>query len=276
MKSACDLLLYRSYQEYWQRGQTYEKQGKVELLRFNENSVEARVQGTTTYTITFSFRAGGLSRKCSCPVKDFCKHMIAVAIAWDKARGLLPPTNEQVENTSIPPALISHADIQKAYSTPIEANLDIIRIAADELGWQSRPHTHLPHHPKSLSNDLQTPVTLQEIKKCFSEIRSWSRRRNFDMYFCAGELVAAFCEVLRSIYQRCSFSQLEELAKVLVLAQAFHYEIIMEIIDDSDGLHEFTEAHLEKLYQMIKRRRQDKSSYITKQLKHFDNNRDNY
>ena len=37
----------------------------------------------------------------------------------------------------------------------------------------------------------------------------------------------------------------------LLLLQKFNKKLVTELIDDSDGLHEFAEAHLEDLYQNI-------------------------
>ena len=96
--SACDLLLYRCYQEYWTRGQAYEKQGRVKILKHDDKAVQATVKGTQDYTVSLAFKSGGLSRQCNCPVSDFCKHIIATAIAWDKARGITPPNSLEIEN----------------------------------------------------------------------------------------------------------------------------------------------------------------------------------
>lgn len=277
MQSACESLLYRTYLETWKKGEKYADAGKVEIKEFDDKSVTALVKGTKLYETKLSFRSNGIRRSCSCPVPDFCKHMAAVAIFWDESRGIKRPTPEEVESETIPPPLISRADINKAYADPINADLNVIRLAVDDYALSPRPHARLPSTPR-FSRNPKEPLTLAEVKKAWTEIKSWSRKSTYDYYFCAGEMVAAFCETMRMIISRFESSDILELAKVLRNAQKFHYELIMELIDDSDGLHEFTEAHLEKLYDLIKKnagKNEDKHK-IENLLKEFDDHRDDY
>lgn len=69
-------------------------------------------------------------------------------------------------------------------------------------------------------------------------------------------------------------------------AQKFHYELVMGLIDDSDGLHEFTEAHLDKFYDLIKKNA-NQSKYkqslllrnkneVKSLMKEFDTHRNDY
>lgn len=276
MEPACDLLLYRTRQETWKNGQRYEKDGKVQILNWTPKLIEAIVSGTKDYSVKLEPRSGGLSRKCSCPVNDFCKHMVAVAITWDKLQGLSPPSTAEIEDISIPPPLVSYSDIQEAYKDSLNANLDTIRIAADEFGFTPRPHARLPNKPNFSENEL-SPVTLLETKKAFSEIKSWSRKYKYDWYFCAGEMVAAYCEVIRAILKRADVSNTLELARILRDAQKFHYILVQELIDDSDGLHEFTEAHLNALHKKLKSGNMDhKNSGLTGLLKEFEEHKDDY
>lgn len=277
MQSACELLLYRIYLETWEKGENYADTGKVEIKQFDDKSATAYVVGTKTYETKLSFRGGGISRSCSCPVSDFCKHMVAVAILWDEMRGIQRPSRKEIDSETIPPPLISRADINKAYAGPINADLDVIRLAVDDYALSPRPHARLPKVTRFESNPKQ-PVTLGQVKKAWTEIRSWSRKSTFDYYFCAGEMVAAFCETIRTIISRFDSSDALELAKVLRNAQEFHYELILELIDDSDGLHEFTEAHLEKLYDLIKKRtgQSEDKDKIENLLNDFDEHRDDY
>ena len=52
----------------------------------------------------------------------------------------------------------------------------------------------------------------------------------------------------------------------------------MELIDDSDGLHEFTEAHLQDIYLSLKNAplKKEERKILNEKLKEFDGNRDNY
>lgn len=85
--SACDLLLERTYEEIWFRGQEYANSNRVQILTSDDKQVEASVVGTQKYTVNLKFTGGGISKKCNCPfAKDSlphhspCKHMVAVAI----------------------------------------------------------------------------------------------------------------------------------------------------------------------------------------------------
>ncbi|MBM4402338.1 MAG: SWIM zinc finger family protein [Candidatus Cloacimonetes bacterium] len=277
MQSACDSLLYRTYLESWKKGEKYADEGKVEIEKFDDKSVIAHVAGTKLYETKLSFRGSGISRNCSCPVSDFCKHMVAVAILWDELRGIQRPTAVVVESKAIPPPLISRADINKAYADPVNADLNVIRLAVDDYALSPRPHARLPNAPHFDAN-LKQPLTLTEVKKAWSEIKSWSRKSTYDYYFCAGEMVAAFCETMRMIISRLEYSDILELAKILRSAQKFHYELIMELVDDSDGLHEFTEAHLDELYGLIKKKinQIEEKNKVENLLKEFDEHRDDY
>lgn len=219
--------------------------GKIRVIGFDDKHIDALAFGTDTYEVHLEFRGGGISRKCTCPVSDFCKHMVAVAIIWDKNRDIKLPDKNQVERQTIPPPLITFSDLKKAYKNPLKANLDVIRIAADELLSSSRNHAKLPKVPRNITDEKEFSKIL--VKKSISEIRSWSRRSNFDYYFCAGEVTAAFCEMCRIIRERWGNVDTMVKNEIIELLDIFRDEIVYEIIDDSDGLHEFLDAHIEAL-----------------------------
>ena len=273
MKSACEALLYRTFLETWRRGEKYANEGRVKIFNSSDKRVLAKVAGAQIYEVVLEFRTGGLSRKCSCPVKDLCKHMVAVAIVWDESLGIPRPAANNVEQTAIPPPLVSRADINRAYNDPLSADLEILRLAGDEMGSWSRPHARLPNIPR-FNTELTRPLSLKEIKLVFSEINQWTRRSKFDPYFCAGETVAAFCEVLRIVKQRLLSTAPEIAVEILLGAQRFHYKIILEFIDDSDGLHIFNEAHLDDIYKYLKQH--CPSGRARQLLEEFDRHRDDY
>jgi hypothetical protein len=284
MNSACDLLLGKTYQEFWYRGEKYANEGRVVIKKYDEKEVVAEVKGTEPYLVTLKFLGGGISRRCNCPYsKDAssrrasCKHMIAVAILWDEARGIKRPTKEEIESYTISPPLVTRSQIDKLYRDPLNADLEILRIAADESGHWSRPHARLPNLPNFIT-DEKTPLTNEEVKKAFSQIKSWSNRRHYDPYFCAGEMVAAFCEVARIIKKRLLNTPPVIAAQILREAQKFHYIIIMQLIDDSDGLHVFTEAHLDDIYQKLKEVQisEKEKNIFGEKLREFDSHRDDY
>lgn len=284
--SACDLLLYRTYEEIWIRGQKYADSNRVEIVTSNDKQVEASVVGTQKYTVNLRFTGGGISKKCNCPfAKDSlprhspCKHMVAVAILWDESRGITRPSKEEIEFYTIAPPAISGREIDEMFRQPLKADLEKLRILADEtaLGGRPRPHSRLPNMP-SFNTGLGQPLTIPEIKSAFSEIASWSRRRSYDPYFCSGEMVAAFCEILSIIKMRLAATEPLITAEILLIAQKFHYRLIIDLIDDSNGLHEFTEAYLDDIYQTIKNTdlKNEQKGKITKLLKEFNAHRNDY
>lgn len=70
----------------FQRGMAYFHDGVVSRLEAHENAVRASVRGTHRYRVELTVaRDGGLAYACNCPVGDegaFCKHAVAVALAW--------------------------------------------------------------------------------------------------------------------------------------------------------------------------------------------------
>lgn len=253
MKSACLFLLKGTFHEIWNRGESYADKGNVTPVTLDEREIEANVAGTRSYSVNLMFAPNGISKKCDCPYFQkngfICKHIVAAAIVWDESRGISRPNQEIISRMTVPLPDLTRSDIDRIYSFPLQADLEHVRILADEtaLGGHGRAHSRLPKIPK-ISSDEKQAVTLKEIRKCFTEMRGWARRKNYDPYFCAGEMVAAFCEMLRMVKIRLAASPVLEATQVLLAVQQFNMELVMELIDDSQGLHEFSEAYLDDLY----------------------------
>ncbi len=147
----------------------------------------------------------------------------------------------------IPPPDVTYTDIKKAYSKPLEADLNILRLAADNTGTWSRPHAHLPEKPSSSEKSFEIPKDLLLARKT---LISWSNRRQYDMYFCAGEMEAGFCEILRVLKQAILSFSIEHQLEALQIVVELHHEILVQI-DDSDGLHIFGEAYLDDLSNIV-------------------------
>ena len=244
-KSYTRALLYRVTQETWARGERYAQEGRVGALEEIPKGFRATVRGTKSYTAELSWRGIGLSKKCDCPVsqgRNPCKHLIALAITADQSLGISPPDAEEVERDAIPPPLVSRSDIMAMYEDPLHVDLVTLRLAASEIGSWSRPHARLPDAPKTADSG---PLTLKETKRALKEIERWSRHRNYDPYFCAGEMMAGFCHLVRVCQQRTSETPPETLLEILELTVPFHRRLVVELIDSSEGLHQFGEAHLQ-------------------------------
>lgn len=66
------------------RGDAYHRGAKVRLLVVDSKRVIARVAGTEDYAVELIGRGNNIAGECSCPAfddQDFCKHMVAVALA---------------------------------------------------------------------------------------------------------------------------------------------------------------------------------------------------
>ena len=72
-------------QRSFERGEEYAKLGAVGALQWDDVSIRAGVQGAERYRVRLEAAGGELVGSCSCPVgRDglFCKHCVAVGLAW--------------------------------------------------------------------------------------------------------------------------------------------------------------------------------------------------
>jgi hypothetical protein len=243
------IILSDTEMQVYYRGLEYADKKKIKIKKLFNNACLAEAIGSDIYAVGLGFnRAGSPKYSCSCPYYQehniVCKHIIGAALVWDRGREVPDPDDETVKNLSIPESPIIRKGINNAYEDPLEANLDIIRYAADEFKG-SRCHAKLPFAPQVC---LLSPG---DIKKGITEIKSWARRSSYDPYFCAGEMVAGFCELIRSVRKSLGRFSSEELVVVAEQLSGYHHELITGTIDDSDGLHEFSEAHLADLFNEI-------------------------
>ena len=71
-------------QSFW-RGEGYFADGRVRNLAEDRGTVAAEVRGTQVYRVALWAEEGGLEYSCSCPLGHdgvFCKHCVAVGLAW--------------------------------------------------------------------------------------------------------------------------------------------------------------------------------------------------
>lgn len=133
---------------FYERGLAYLEAGRVGPLRASAGRVGATVQGSEDYLVELRVKGERLRFSCSCPVGRegaFCKHCVAVALAWlrehddsaptlDDARAHLDtlPQSELVE------LLIDHAHDNEALArklllraaTPASAKADFASLHA--------------------------------------------------------------------------------------------------------------------------------------------------
>ena len=266
------------------RGMEYAGNGHVEVVAMDDRHIEAIVKGKESYNVNLSFPASGIGKKCTCPYAAgsearhaACKHMVATAIVWDEKRGIPSPDTKKIEAYTVPPQSTPRAQINKLFAKPLQADLQFLRTLVDKSGSWSRPHSKLPDKPY-FSDDEKVPLNIKEVENAFKEMAGWTHRNKYDPYFCAGEMVAAYCEVMRSVKRRLPVSEPLTVASILLDAQKFHYKLVMQLIDSSDGLHVFTEAHLEAMFKELKDMVSDSKDKIeiAKMLNEYEANRNNY
>ena len=95
--SAAYLIGKKVTRKIWDRGGDYFARGEVELVECTSRSARAIVHGTEPYHVKLELAGGGIRQSCTCPyfvdVGFFCKHLVAVALAWDKHRGIEIPVD---------------------------------------------------------------------------------------------------------------------------------------------------------------------------------------
>jgi hypothetical protein len=252
MKSAATMLLNKAFQQVWERGEQYADSPRIIITHYDDKKVEAAVQGTQPYAVSIEFVSNGTRRRCNCPYfagnNTICKHVVAVAIRWDALRGIPRPSRNDVVTHTAQPRPTYREEIDALFDDPLEADLDFLRALPEltALSGRGRPHSELPDAPQ-IDDDPDAPVNVSEVRKCFSEMKRWARRQAYDPYFCAGEMVAAFCELARVVGRRLNKTAITQGIDVVLEAARFHTLMVMELIDDSEGLRVVSEAHLADL-----------------------------
>lgn len=254
IKSATELLLNKTYEEVWYRGQEYADSGRVKIVKIDDKEVGAVVEGTRGYVVRLKFVANGIRRDCNCPYpKGICKHMVAVAILWDEMRGFERPTINEIQSLTIAKPSISRGGIDALFDDPLNADLDKLRIAIEYTALPSprlQTHARLPNCPR-INNDEKEPLTRKEVRKAFKEMEGWANRRTYDHYFCAGEMAAAFSELLEVIEKRLFSSNPEEAILIMADCVNWYYRGFNQIIDGSDGVWIFPETRIGKIVSIL-------------------------
>jgi len=283
LKSAAEMLLSKTYEDVWYRGESYAQKGKVRITKNEKKEVRAVISGTHDYFVALAFSGSGLARRCSCPYMKIasrsvaCKHQVALALAWDSSRSLTAPTRDDVESKTITPPFITYKDIDDAYTDPLRADLETLRMMTSESGVWSKAHARLPLIPR-IARDPKKPLELAEVKRALKEIVRWGGHPAYDRAFCSGEMIAALCELSRLVATRVPATAPFICAEILREIQKTHFKIVTELIDDSDGLYIFSEAHLDGLHALLKKFRvfpEDKAEFDAK-LWEYEVHRDDY
>lgn len=121
-----DLIRQLAGERYFERGVNYFRQGRVTELEDFGDSVEAIVEGTEEYVVTLSAKSGELEHDCNCPLgldDAFCKHCVAVALAWMDGQGKAAAAKNGSPSKSADSAKITNEDIASALDAQDKAGL---------------------------------------------------------------------------------------------------------------------------------------------------------
>jgi hypothetical protein len=87
------------------RGREYFESGAVTNLARVGAKITANVRGTETYAVSIGVKGAALEHTCSCPMGgvEFCKHCVAVAIAWLAQEAIAPSPPSALDQPEGPP-----------------------------------------------------------------------------------------------------------------------------------------------------------------------------
>ncbi len=222
----------------FERGEDYFVDGHVVGLKENNDAITARVRGTYYYRVTLRAEEEELASECDCPVgRDniFCKHCVAVGLAWIDARNQKEDVPRQQTKRDVTDEEIrAHLMSQKKNS--------LVELLMEHADWDSEFHNRL-----ALAT-AQGGANAPDLAAFHAAIDKVIRRRNFVDYGRMPEYargVEAIVDSLRNLLESGHAQAVRELTE-RALEQM---ESAMNHVDDSDGfmggiLAELQELHL--------------------------------
>lgn len=256
-KSAAEILLPRTYKEVWKRGEFYVGAKRVKIIKADDQQAKMAVNGEKKYSVILKFSRDGIIKQCNCAyslngpqARPACKHMVAAAIYWDEKREILRPSQKDIDSHTLTPAPISRQGIINLFKKPLKADLDKVRIIAEYSSWRPQPHARLPNIPK-ISQDARRALNAAEVKKALMEMEKWTERSLYDPYFCAGEMSAAFCELLDIIKKRADKTASKEIILIIALCVDWFYRKFNKLIDGIEGVWIFPPVRIGNLAHIL-------------------------
>jgi len=148
-----DFILRLAGDRYYKRGVDYLRQGRVTELEELSDSVEAIVEGTEEYVVKLTVTSEGLEHECNCPLgldDEFCKHCVAVALAWLDAHSSRIPKSAGGAAKKGSSAKITVEDMAAALEAEDKATLvKLVLEWADEDGALKDKLMHMAARRKS-------------------------------------------------------------------------------------------------------------------------------
>jgi uncharacterized Zn finger protein len=123
----------------YERGLAYLEAGRVGPLRASAGRVDATVQGSEAYSVELRAEGEELRFSCSCPIGHegaFCKHCVAVALAWLGEPGDPTPTLDDARShlESLPQSELVELLIDHAHEDEALARQLLLRVARPASG----------------------------------------------------------------------------------------------------------------------------------------------
>jgi hypothetical protein len=258
-KSASEILLPKTYKEIWKRGEEYADRDRVEIDRkkTDDKILVARVRGKNKYRVVLKFAGNGIKKQCNCayseggpPSRPACKHMVAAAISWDENRRIERPSRKDIDSHTLAPPPISRQGIINLFKNPLKADLDKLRILVEYSSSVPQPHARLPNSPK-IRGDARKALKISEIKKAFLEMEKWTKRSLYDPYFCAGEMSAAFCELLDVIKKRMIKTEIKEMLAIILVCVDWFYKKFNQRVDIIEGVWLFPAVRIGNILSIL-------------------------
>lgn len=232
---------------FW-RGVDYVNKNKVDRIEESEKIISTTIIGSNEYLVEFRQGLKYLKGHCSCPYasmnEDYCKHIVALALAWDEKKGISPPDQKEVEKNCLQINYDFGKKVDQMFNDPLNADLKFLAIASDYV-TSARPHAKIPI--KTTITNAKEELSLKKVQLGLQKIENLTNNRNYDPYFCAGEISAVFCLTLDSIINKLTTVPKGFQIKIIIECTVFYYNQYLQIIDSSDGIHQIPFARLQKM-----------------------------
>ena len=198
------------------RGETYFRDGLVEIIDRGSARILARVSGSETYRTLLTGRGGQIGGECSCPAFEdfgFCKHMVAVVFAINQQE----PREEGIVLDRIRRHLLTKEPATLA-------NLILDQAERDDALFRRL--------------DMESSVAVEDDKKVLSRLRKAitdaTRTGGFIHYREAADWAAGVRQALAAVESLVPAGR-AVVARTLAEHALSRIEAAMEELDDSDG-----------------------------------------
>ena len=247
-QSLTKYILNNTTEDIFWRGVDYAQKNKVKEIKKSEKIISAIIKGSNEYLVEFRQGPKYLKGHCSCPYanvnEDYCKHIVALAVAWDQESGFNLPDKKEVKKNCIQIDYNFDEKVNQMFNDPLNADLKFLAIASDYTTW-AKPHAKIPI--KTTIENAKEELSLKKAQLGLQKIDSLTNNRNYDPYFCAGEISAVFCLTLDSIIKKLSTAPKDVQIKIIIDCIVFYYNQYLQVIDSSDGIHQIPFSRLQKM-----------------------------